>query len=354
MRGAVGDGFTDDTAAIQAAIRRCPPTGCTVLFPAGNYLITDTIRVSSDQINLVGEGRGSTVLTFDPGKRQSAQISPLPTIAVLFSKTTACINGCDLSLGSIRNLELYGSDTVSPKVALKLVAVTGMKVEDLVIAGAGPGNSWTGGSPGIGIEIQGHDTSSVLNVLVNADEPLSIEPNPIVYPGNLHIDIDHFHFDDIYLVANGYPCIKVGDPINLTQVSFDGRQAWVGGTYGLYWNDQTASLASNGLALSNVRTEQGSPPSGYSVWINNRSPNQLQNVIITGMLSDPLRNGLFLRGTFWTNIQNFTYPGTGVALDADATNSRLLVHNSFFQIGSSVGPGTAVQRFSDGWVNTTP
>jgi len=43
--GAVGDGVTDDTAAIQAAIDAVPATGGGVHFPEGNYLVTSSIVV---------------------------------------------------------------------------------------------------------------------------------------------------------------------------------------------------------------------------------------------------------------------------------------------------------------------
>ncbi len=44
--GAKGDGTTDDTASIQAAINACPnaaPLGCTVFFPLGSYKIVGTL-----------------------------------------------------------------------------------------------------------------------------------------------------------------------------------------------------------------------------------------------------------------------------------------------------------------------
>lgn len=61
--GAVGDGVTDDTAAIQAAIDSfdfdtLKPTGGIVFFPRGHYKITDTITLKSG-INLYGESRRS-------------------------------------------------------------------------------------------------------------------------------------------------------------------------------------------------------------------------------------------------------------------------------------------------------
>jgi hypothetical protein len=66
--GAVGDGVTDDTASIQAAINAKAGSGGTILFPSGTYKITSTLTwyntVSADKpgITIVGEGRNSTIL----------------------------------------------------------------------------------------------------------------------------------------------------------------------------------------------------------------------------------------------------------------------------------------------------
>jgi hypothetical protein len=160
-----------------------------------------------------------------------------------------------------------------------------------------------------------------------------------------------FHFSDLYLLANGQPCVNISDGIVLSQVTFDGHQAWVGGNYGLYWVNTTAVNASNGLFISGVRTEQTSDPNGYSIYIDS-TPAEPQNVMITGLYGDPGRNGLYLRGTYWMAVQNFIYGGNLIALDADASNVRLNVHNSFFQLGSSVGTGTTITPLSDGWVNS--
>jgi hypothetical protein len=73
--GAVGDGVTDDTAAIQYTINALSDThmGGTVWFPAGEYKITNNITVtwpnsgfypdgSSGRVTLKGEGSGITVI----------------------------------------------------------------------------------------------------------------------------------------------------------------------------------------------------------------------------------------------------------------------------------------------------
>lgn len=65
--GAKGDGATDDTAAIQAAIdyqaafSRPGP----VIFPFGDYLVSDTLTVDNDWIALVGESHLSSRIVRD-------------------------------------------------------------------------------------------------------------------------------------------------------------------------------------------------------------------------------------------------------------------------------------------------
>jgi hypothetical protein len=64
--GAVGDGSTDDTVAIQAAIDSLPTEGGTLYFPngGGNYLISETIEITGDNITV--ELNNQTV-SFDAG-----------------------------------------------------------------------------------------------------------------------------------------------------------------------------------------------------------------------------------------------------------------------------------------------
>ncbi len=60
--GAVGDGMTDDTAAIQSAIHFAEQRGgASVFFPAGRYRTTASLRVATSSVGLVGLG-GASVL----------------------------------------------------------------------------------------------------------------------------------------------------------------------------------------------------------------------------------------------------------------------------------------------------
>jgi hypothetical protein len=51
--GAIGDGATDDTVAIQAAI---DSGNSAIFFPSGTYLVSDTLTISQSQFTLYGDG----------------------------------------------------------------------------------------------------------------------------------------------------------------------------------------------------------------------------------------------------------------------------------------------------------
>ncbi len=84
--GAIGDGKHDDTAAIRRAFaeneNRVPLEYKTVYFPAGEYLITDSIRFSRFMV-VRGAGAGKTVIRLaDKAKGYQTPDVPKPAFAV--------------------------------------------------------------------------------------------------------------------------------------------------------------------------------------------------------------------------------------------------------------------------------
>jgi parallel beta-helix repeat protein len=59
--GAVGDGVTDDTTAIQNAIASLT-TGGAIYFPKGTYKVTSTITVSNPNITFFGDGKDASII----------------------------------------------------------------------------------------------------------------------------------------------------------------------------------------------------------------------------------------------------------------------------------------------------
>jgi hypothetical protein len=63
--GAVGDGVTDDTAAIQKALNALGPKEPTLYFPAGTYRITQTLTLAGQgYVNVIGEDPAVTTIVW--------------------------------------------------------------------------------------------------------------------------------------------------------------------------------------------------------------------------------------------------------------------------------------------------
>ena len=98
--GAVGDGVTDDTAAIQAAISACNLSGATLHFPAGTWLDV-TITALNISINV---GRGAIFKTSNAG---------LVPALLLSGCTNVSINGTIVGNGNkANNINAYGSSSL--------------------------------------------------------------------------------------------------------------------------------------------------------------------------------------------------------------------------------------------------
>lgn len=81
--GAIGDGVTDDTYAIQNAINNA--NGKTVFFPKGTYLVSNTLNLKSNT-NLLGESRNSSIL------KLSTETDDRPLIKAVGTSTEAISN----------------------------------------------------------------------------------------------------------------------------------------------------------------------------------------------------------------------------------------------------------------------
>src|SRR5215469_3919740 len=61
--GAVGDGVTDDTAAIQKALNALSANNPTLYFPAGTYRISHTLTLSSQvYVSIIGQDPANTAI----------------------------------------------------------------------------------------------------------------------------------------------------------------------------------------------------------------------------------------------------------------------------------------------------
>jgi len=326
-----------NTATIQAAINAVTGNGAHLLIPEGNIYLDGTIQVNRDRIQIQGAGIYTTTIYADSG------------IVFNFSKgTDEMLYQCSLS-----DLSILGTSSVK-KTAVRVTDAGVMDIENITIG------SWTGNTS-IGIQYQGRDILSVSKSTIFADIPISIEDNP-----NASIDIDHGHFSDLYLGVEEGPastkaCVRIASGVNLTNVIFDGYQAWVCGENGLYWNDTTTTETSLNLKLENIRWEQSSSGANGNI-IHIRHNQALQNLVIDNIFGaansegNQSTNGVYLHGIRGGIISNSMIlageqgsPRTAFSLDS--TTYPIVISNVFMlnslgaqSIGAGLTPRIYVPR----------
>jgi hypothetical protein len=312
--GAIGDGLANDTTAIQNAINSSAGN-IFVYFPRGAYRVTTTILIANDRTHLLGGGKWVSQIKFEPVS------AGLPLFE--FSKGTSVLYQC-----SLRKLSIYSPDTARHKIAIRISDNSEMVVEDITI---GPVGQWTG-NDSIGLQIRGREFGTVNRISNASDLPISIEKNE-----NFSIGLDHWHFSDIYLVpSNNNPNIRIESGVNLTSIVMDGYNGWVGGSYGLFFDDNETTATADQITIRNTRWEQSTNGTGYMIFIKMKAG--LRNLLLDGLScgTRAAHRGFFLRKVQRVMLQNCAFKGNAAeALNAENVNS-LQLQNTFFIGGSTI------------------
>lgn len=313
------DGTADEVQIQQAIESVSGLTGATIKLLPKDYNTTSTITVNRDRINILGSGEMATRIVFAP---------TADDVCMEWDEGATMISQC-----SIRDLTFYTTDTVWDKDAMRLIDIDIFEMKNVQISGSDT-NGWTGGTESIGLRIQGRNIGSIQNVNIKADVPISIEDNP-----NSTVDIDHFNFNNLYLTSKNddtLPCVRVANGVNLSNVTFDGVQAWVNGLYGFYWNDTTTIKTSLSLAFNNVRIENTASAAGYMFYIDHK--HGLQNLSFNNIYGGVGINGYYLRDTWNVSIKDSYYTNVTalIALNIDVSVRNLTLVNDFWQANTTL------------------
>jgi len=310
--GAIGDGVIDDTAAIQAAIAFCIAVKGALTFPEGIYKTTTNLAITGDDVRLLGSQRGASVISFAPASESAC---------ITISKSAAEV----IYRVGIENLTLDGSATSVKKHAIRVIDGSDICLRNVHI------NGWLStGNDSTGLQLRGRQIMDFDNITIDADIPVSMEDNP-----NSTNDADHYHFANMYLVANALqPCVKVASGINVSNITFDGYQSWVRGKYGLYWSDTATSTAAMNVVLKNIRHEQADDANGWIVYIAHNT--QLYGLVLENVFGGLTTNGYYFRKVSNATLKEIVHlPASLVCIDCDSSCRHFTIINPWFDAGST-------------------
>jgi hypothetical protein len=273
-----------------------------LLLPMGSIqlLANPGILITSGGCQILGQGQNATVLQYSPSTTASAiKCQALTAVAIAQIKLSGF------------TMDATGNSQV--KTAFQIIDSEEMEVSNIAIS------NWSDGTKSsVGLEINGRQAFIGDRLTFNCDLPCHIKTDP----NTSVVAADHFHFSNIYFIADAsQPCWLVDSGVWLTNCTWDGYQAWVGGSHGIQWTGYNGSTPAYNIAFHNVRAEQGAGAGGGNYVFHLNPTQQMFSVLISNCTSDSTRNFIFMRTARNYLLEINFYDGLGVALNLDSSCS---------------------------------
>jgi hypothetical protein len=180
--------------------------------------------------------------------------------------------------------------------------------------------------------------------------PILIDVNPNY--ATLHCD--HFHFSDLEIGSTETTgkAIEISSGVNISNLTFDGYNAWELGKYGIFWDDTSSSIDSYNLTIAGMRTEQATDATGYSIYLASTVRSLKALRIVEGYFESG-RNGVYLRQPQTVTIEDSFFSGVAGCTNLNITfssNTELRLCNTFVNTGSTVTLTNAVAMVEEPWI----
>ena len=156
--GAVGNGSSDDTAAINSALAALPARGGIVYFPPGRYRASTKIALPDKRVSLLGDGIGISTIEWT---NVDGGLLYQPSIA---GSSSGADNGRELSLEklTLRTTQLGGGAALKatwPEVSGQVVNT--LRISDVEVRGSDFTKTWSNG-----LQLTGARNSSINNLVI--------------------------------------------------------------------------------------------------------------------------------------------------------------------------------------------
>ena len=385
--GAVGDGVTDDSAKIQAAIDYADSLGgCVVYLPTGNYLVSTTITIPSEVL-VCGAGADATKLTVNTDTHaveigdgitphNRGGIEDLAIYGYWAQVTAERTNShgivCSLSNRSrIHNIRIYGC-----YYGVSIIRASDVDLYNVHVAGGGTDRSY------IGFYLPEQDVSTIRNAVQFTNcmavrclkygfriisgsgskilncESIGISSNdetgigfyigdPV---GGTPSPVQFIHIANCLSDQNAVGAWKFAQGTSTALKDITVSSIWAGGTDPTGGGGEYGILVDGGtsLAFSNLMVSDNN---GYGIHIKNSTKCSFTGGVIKDHnKSDPASSawsGIFIQNTNYTTINGFTIQTDNVTAsdvysieEAGSSNDNVITGNACPQGGLILGSGS--------------
>lgn len=316
--GATGNGITDDTAAIQAALAAIPSTGGVLYFPAGQYLYSGSTLSLNKKVTVMGDGGASGFIDV-PG----ASVTSLSTI--LFGSETVTLFDVKVKGCAFKDIHACNTSAVDPSSGAGILV-------------SGSGDSSDGNRTYydgitvsgfyIGIDVQAGSYQQFNNCLIMSPVLYGIKLRNILNPDGGDHSISNCWIDQRDASRASATAIRIesGGGIKIINTKINGVPSWVNGI-DLAVAD---NIVTSDLLVSNCSIESytGSGIKGTTGATNSK----WGNILITGN-------------------QFLGVGGAAYGINMSATTAAdfygLVINGNYGRIGSSSNPFIGVANASD-------
>jgi len=361
--GAIGNGTTDDTAAILAAIA----TGRCVYFPAGNYLITNALTLSTTGQKLFGDTKEQSFLTINTSFNMSA------AGVIIFTAGTPGLEIADLGMKFVQPDTNNRASLTSYPVAIYCQNVAGFVIQNMKIVNASNG-----------IDMRGNCGNSYIELL-----QMSAYGTGIWIDGSQDtVRINKFHFYNFDMTSNqasifytsptrGFSIGRVDGLFiqqylnisNLGMAMFQGSSGppWVYVTDSGFdtFNGIQQTAGSLQVVNSYITNADGGGYYGYQISAGNQFAQFTNCEFFAGPSNSVAMVGISgnTNSVTFTNcfFNNYINGGCYIYVDGAASNTTFSMSNCTFNFGSGNGAclfseGASQQKVHlvNNYINTQP
>ena len=335
--GAVGDGISDDRAAIQQVIDAAGAAGGIVFFPPGTYKVDNSLLyIAKSNVTLLGSGYGFTTLRYNQNTRfiavGAAATMQAPTLDNILIQdlrvtSTGTAEGGVAGRGAIQFDSGYGNALIRNST-IKNVMVDNVPTSGISIGG------------GTGIVVEGNIVRGTAEHGIYVSAAQSVADNVTIKNNTIYdiglAEVDFLSPTLAIKVAHGATNTKV---LNNNIYNFKG--------YGII-------LERGGSNLVQQNTVAVGYPNNYAIKILNSNDNQATNNFINMGAGYANAKAFFIeQGSSRNTISNNTIVGTPVAevIDLRRGDGNRITGNT---IANGPVDGWAILMYGEGGFSVNP